>query len=97
MRDQYLLGKPLVKLSTSPNRHITNRDVMCYFERITFRCRHQVYRRFSYCHFARNDPVHACFGVKVVKREWTQGQEDCDECIYQREPMGQQQQQQQQQ
>ena len=68
---------------------------MCNFEQITYQCRHQIFRRFSYCHFARNDPVHACFGVKVLKREWYQNQEDCDDCIRQRERMVQQQKQQQ--
>ncbi|KAL8847514.1 MAG: hypothetical protein Q9221_007442 [Calogaya cf. arnoldii] len=56
---------------------------MCNFEQITYHCRHQIIRRYSYCHFARNDPVHACFGVKVLKREWYQDQADCDDCIRQ--------------
>ncbi|PMD37992.1 hypothetical protein L207DRAFT_584913 [Hyaloscypha variabilis F] len=24
----------------------------------------------NYCHFARNDPFHQCFGVKVIKNTW---------------------------
>ncbi|KAL8810472.1 MAG: hypothetical protein Q9223_002406 [Gallowayella weberi] len=71
----------------------TNGNTMCNFESITYHCRHQIFRRYSYCHFARNDPVHACFGVKVLKREWNQDHEDCDDCIRQRERMMQQQQQ----
>ncbi|KAL8724224.1 MAG: hypothetical protein Q9166_008069 [cf. Caloplaca sp. 2 TL-2023] len=73
---------------------LAQRNIMCNFERITYHCRHQIFRRYAYCHFARNDPVHACFGVKVLKREWDQVEEDCDDCIRQREKMMQQQQQQ---
>lgn len=68
--------------------------IMCYFELITFRCRHQVHRRFSHCHFARNDPFHDCVGVKQLKRKWYQADADCDDCIQQRVEAQQQQQEQ---
>ncbi|TQN66051.1 hypothetical protein CSHISOI_09425 [Colletotrichum shisoi] len=41
---------------------------MCEFEEFLFACNHSVVKKKSYCHFARNDPIHQCFGVKVLKR-----------------------------
>lgn len=43
---------------------------MCYFEFVHHDCGHVVPRRYSYCHFARNDPFHSCFSVKIGKRHW---------------------------
>ncbi|KAF8253347.1 hypothetical protein K440DRAFT_625392 [Wilcoxina mikolae CBS 423.85] len=43
---------------------------MCSFEKITYKaCAHISRRLVGYCHFARNDPFHQCFGVQTVKRE----------------------------
>lgn len=61
---------------------------MCQFERISYRCTHIVMRRYKYCHFSRNDPFHACFGVKVLDREWRIDWEDCEECVGRREGGG---------
>lgn len=56
-------------------------EEMCYFDLIKYGlCGHHVYRRCSYCHFARNDPYHACFGVKVLKRVWNQDNTSCEDC-----------------
>ena len=52
---------------------------MCSFELMTYPCQHHVFRRCSYCHFARNDEDHACRGVKVLKRT-RQDSSDCDAC-----------------
>ncbi len=68
--------------------------VMCYFELVTYQCRHQVHRRCSYCHFARNDENHSCFGVKVLKRDLQVYGEDCDGCVRHRQRQQQQRQQQ---
>lgn len=54
--------------------------VMCYYEKIDFRCGHSQYRKIEYCHFARNDPNHQCFGPWNVKRSWKQDKDDCDAC-----------------
>ncbi|GJC99509.1 hypothetical protein ColKHC_08335 [Colletotrichum higginsianum] len=53
---------------------------MCEFEEFLFSCRHSVVKKKSYCHFARNDPNHQCFSVKVLKNTWFQGV-PCDNCI----------------
>lgn len=45
---------------------------MCDWEVFQYtECSHEIMKRLSYCHFARNDPYHQCFGVKVVKNRWT--------------------------
>ncbi|KAF2750175.1 hypothetical protein M011DRAFT_390781, partial [Sporormia fimetaria CBS 119925] len=52
------------------------------YERIHFiSCGHQCHRLIQYCHFARNDPLHQCFGAWNVKREWQQPEILCDNCI----------------
>ncbi|KAJ0163540.1 hypothetical protein CTA2_2823 [Colletotrichum tanaceti] len=53
---------------------------MCEFEEFLFTCQHSAVRKKTYCHFARNDPNHQCFGVKVLKKTWLQGK-PCDDCI----------------
>ena len=73
----------------------TGPSIMCYFELVTYHCQHQVHRRCSYCHFARNDQNHACFGVKVLRRTVPEPREDCDACVRHRERQQQQKQQQQ--
>ena len=46
---------------------------MCDYEDFQYtKCCHIITKRLSYCHFARNDPWHQCFGVKVTKHTWTQ-------------------------
>jgi hypothetical protein len=43
---------------------------MCNFEKVTYTaCAHVSRRLIGYCHFARNDPFHQCFGVQTLKRE----------------------------
>ncbi|KAH9216517.1 hypothetical protein DL95DRAFT_387513 [Leptodontidium sp. 2 PMI_412] len=43
---------------------------MCDFEEFNYNCSHQVKQLLSYCHFARTDPFHQCFGVQVTKNTW---------------------------
>ncbi|KAF6816262.1 hypothetical protein CSOJ01_03111 [Colletotrichum sojae] len=53
---------------------------MCDFEEFLFTCNHSIVRLKSYCHFARNDPNHQCFGVKVLRNSWQQNT-PCDNCV----------------
>ncbi|KAK1973272.1 hypothetical protein LZ30DRAFT_34607 [Colletotrichum cereale] len=53
---------------------------MCDFEEFFFLCSHSVVKKKSYCHFARNDPNHQCFGVQVLKKTWRQARL-CDKCL----------------
>ncbi|KAK2038100.1 hypothetical protein LZ31DRAFT_139336 [Colletotrichum somersetense] len=53
---------------------------MCDWEEFLFTCNHSIVRLKSYCHFARNDPNHQCFGVKVLRNSWRQNV-PCDNCI----------------
>ncbi|KAI0601240.1 hypothetical protein F4775DRAFT_589454 [Biscogniauxia sp. FL1348] len=79
---------------------------MCDWEEFLFVCNHSTLRLKSYCHFARNDPNHQCFGVKMLRNSWFQDGQLCDAClekglrlhngtIWQLSPSMQQQQQQQ--
>ncbi|KAI0425952.1 hypothetical protein F5Y09DRAFT_346176 [Xylaria sp. FL1042] len=43
---------------------------MCDFEEFVFICNHSVTRLKSHCHFARNDPNHQCFSVKVLRSSY---------------------------
>lgn len=52
---------------------------MCDWEEFLFICNHSIFRLKSYCHFARNDPYHQCFGVKVLRNSWQQGML-CEKC-----------------
>ncbi|WJG35323.1 uncharacterized protein FOBCDRAFT_223142 [Fusarium oxysporum Fo47] len=52
---------------------------MCDWEEFLFACNHSTLRLKSYCHFARNDPNHQCFGVKVLRKSWRQCV-PCDNC-----------------
>ncbi|CZT49439.1 uncharacterized protein RSE6_10289 [Rhynchosporium secalis] len=45
---------------------------MCDYEDFKFTCNHTSTKLLSYCHFARTDPYHQCFGVKVTKHTWFQ-------------------------
>jgi hypothetical protein len=55
---------------------------MCDYEEFLFDCGHSQQRLKSYCHFARNDPNHQCFGVKKLRDVWEQ-QTVCDACAMQ--------------
>ncbi|KAJ9165306.1 hypothetical protein NKR19_g497 [Coniochaeta hoffmannii] len=52
---------------------------MCDLEEFLFSCGHNTFRLKAYCHFARNDPNHQCFGVKQLRDSWAQGYE-CESC-----------------
>ncbi|OIW31568.1 hypothetical protein CONLIGDRAFT_678038 [Coniochaeta ligniaria NRRL 30616] len=52
---------------------------MCDLEEFLFSCGHNIFRLKSYCHFARNDPNHQCFGVKQLRDSWAQVYE-CEAC-----------------
>ncbi|KAF7542946.1 hypothetical protein G7Z17_g11148 [Cylindrodendrum hubeiense] len=56
---------------------------MCDFEEFRFTCDHYTVRLKSYCHFARNDPNHQCFGVKTLRNSWRQSGacEDCKNAV----------------
>ena len=43
---------------------------MCDWEEFIFGCSCSYTKRKNYCHFARNDPNHQCFGVQVLKKVW---------------------------
>ncbi|KAK3945927.1 hypothetical protein QBC46DRAFT_336095 [Diplogelasinospora grovesii] len=53
---------------------------MCDYEEFIFTCTHSTVRLKSYCHFARNDPNHQCFGVKKLRNVWDQDFE-CERCM----------------
>ncbi|CAI6228322.1 unnamed protein product [Periconia digitata] len=54
---------------------------MCLYERIHFPlCRHTETRLVQYCHFARNDPGHQCFGAWRYLKDYEQTESACDEC-----------------
>lgn len=52
---------------------------MCDYEEFLFACGCSTFRLKSYCHFARNDPNHQCFGVKKLRDTWDQAS-DCEAC-----------------
>ncbi|KAG9241827.1 hypothetical protein BJ878DRAFT_427273 [Calycina marina] len=52
---------------------------MCDYELFHYTCGHVVDQLLSYCHFARSDPFHQCYGVKAIKQRWSQ-QFDCQDC-----------------
>ncbi|KAK5634660.1 hypothetical protein RRF57_010373 [Xylaria bambusicola] len=54
---------------------------MCDWEEFIFVCNHTTLRLKSHCHFARNDPNHQCFGVKVLRDSWFQEGQLCDNCL----------------
>ncbi|KAK8231424.1 hypothetical protein HDK77DRAFT_485630 [Phyllosticta capitalensis] len=59
----------------------TTFPTMCQYEAIHFNCGHVCRRLIKYCHFARNDPNHQCFGAWSIKREWRQPYENCHACV----------------
>ena len=76
---QQLLPRPLPPFRGKPTPHPISiihcshpspfpiSTTMCNWEDIIYPCGHEETRRMSYCHFARNDPWHNCFGVQVTK------------------------------
>ncbi|KAI1273779.1 hypothetical protein F5Y07DRAFT_402054 [Xylaria sp. FL0933] len=61
--------------------HHTTPFKMCDYEEFLFVCGHSVTRLKSHCHFARNDPNHQCFSVKVLKCSWYQQSTLCENCL----------------
>jgi hypothetical protein len=53
---------------------------MCEYETFQHICGHVKDKLYSYCHFARNDQSHQCFGVKVIKGVW-QSETFCKDCM----------------
>lgn len=53
---------------------------MCDYEEFLFTCGHSEIRLMSYCHFARNDDYHECYGVKVLRKCWRQAG-PCEPCV----------------
>ena len=60
--------------------------VMCQYESISYNCGHDKLRLIKHCHFARNDPGHACFGAWSIKREWSLPYENCSDCVRNGQP-----------
>lgn len=58
---------------------------MCYYDKVNFACGHFERRLAQYCHFARNDPGHQCFGAWHWKREWNQIETNCNDCMSQQQ------------
>lgn len=52
---------------------------MCDWEEFIFCCSCSYTKRKNYCHFARNDPNHKCFGVQVLRKVW-EVPETCEKC-----------------
>ncbi|KAI9782913.1 MAG: hypothetical protein M1839_004388 [Geoglossum umbratile] len=52
---------------------------MCQYEKLLFTCGDEECRLLAYCHFARNDPFHQCFGVKKFKKDNALPQK-CEKC-----------------
>jgi hypothetical protein len=59
---------------------------MCYYEEIHFvSCGHKEKRLQKYCHFARNDPGHQCFGAWNIRQAWEQHETECENCAKHRQ------------
>ncbi|KIH94434.1 hypothetical protein SPBR_06300 [Sporothrix brasiliensis 5110] len=58
---------------------------MCEYEEFLFNCGCSQTRLKSYCHLARNDLNHQCFGVAKLRNVWDQ-QVDCNSCISKQRP-----------
>ncbi|KAI1081189.1 hypothetical protein F5B20DRAFT_537184 [Whalleya microplaca] len=54
---------------------------MCDYDEFRFECNHSVCRLKSYCHSARNDPNHLCYGVKKLRESWLQTGQLCEMCM----------------
>lgn len=78
-----VLARPLPGVIPNlPLRHqhqTKHRPNMCDWEEFIFGCSCSYTKRKNYCHFARNDPNHQCFGVQVLKKVWDVP-EACDKC-----------------
>jgi hypothetical protein len=48
-------------------------------------CGHTERRLKKYCHFARNDPGHQCFGAWTIKDRWEQPRYECENCTKHRQ------------
>lgn len=53
---------------------------MCDYDEFVFICGHSQFRLKTYCHYARNDRQHHCFGVKKLRNIWDQS-DYCDKCL----------------
>ncbi|KAE9368293.1 hypothetical protein N431DRAFT_303674, partial [Stipitochalara longipes BDJ] len=53
---------------------------MCDWHEHQYLCGHNKKRKVSYCHFARTDEFHQCFGVQSLKETWVHDVlcEDCE-------------------
>jgi hypothetical protein len=61
---------------------------MCYYEVIrSALCGHEERRLFQYCHFARNDQNHQCFGAWNIKRVREQSEVKCTQCTTGQPPL----------
>jgi hypothetical protein len=54
---------------------------MCQYESVKFNCGHKTLRLIKHCHFARNDPMHNCFGAWSVSSEHDLPDENCRYCV----------------
>ncbi|MCJ1367251.1 hypothetical protein MMC16_006383 [Acarospora aff. strigata] len=59
---------------------------MCRWEHVTYLCGHIDYRRFSWCHFTRSDPLHQCIGVAVLTRTFKHPRDECPQCMFVNDP-----------
>ncbi|KAK2069515.1 hypothetical protein P8C59_004091 [Phyllachora maydis] len=55
-------------------------STMCDYDEFVFICGHSQFRLKTYCHYARNDRQHHCFGVKKLRNIWDQS-DYCDKCL----------------
>ncbi|CAL3964605.1 unnamed protein product [Diplocarpon coronariae] len=53
---------------------------MCNYEQFQWLCSHKPLKLLSYCHFARTDPWHQCFGSSVIVATWMRNHY-CDDCL----------------
>ena len=55
--------------------------IMCTYALVHHvRCGHTVKCLKKYCHFARNDPNHQCFGAWSIKENCEQEKYECEKC-----------------
>ncbi|KAJ9626543.1 hypothetical protein H2203_004176 [Taxawa tesnikishii (nom. ined.)] len=69
------LAIPTYDLHQKPTK-----TTMCKYEIVYFACGCGMKRLVEYCHFARNDINHQCFGAWGIKREWRNEYEYCEPC-----------------
>lgn len=75
-----LLPSPFYSYKLLHLRVTTITSKMCDWEEFQFLCGHHSSRLLSHCHFARTDPYHQCFGVKVIRHVWQQDMA-CQPCL----------------